>query len=270
MSIGIIKQTGTTNTTLLNGRKIRYIVIHYTAGTTSRAGSARNVADMFKRGAVGGSADFIVDDGTAVQYNPDPMNRYTWAVGGNRYNTKGGSLYGVVKNSNSISIEVCSTNRTNPKAYANDSAWTFTDAVVDQAVELTKYLMKVYGIDADHVIRHYDVTGKQCPGIIGWNADTVSEAKWQDFKSRIQDVGENPEELNMTIDELISKLTPEQARLIVEKANLSYDTVPEPAWSKREGYWKAATDTKIVDGTGPERPIRRDETIAILGRLGIF
>lgn len=266
----IIKHTGTTNTTPLRGRGIRYIVIHYTAGTTSRTGSARNVADMFKRGAVGGSADFIVDDGTAVQYNPDPLNRYTWAVGGNRYNTKGGSLYGVVKNSNSISIEVCSTNRTNPKAYANDPAWTFTDAVINQAVNLTKHLMKVYGIDAAHVIRHYDVTGKQCPGIVGWNADTGSEAKWQNFKRRIQDTVENPEEMDMTIDEFVSKLTTEQARLIVENANLSYDVVPEPEWSKREGYWKAATEAKVIDGTAAERPMRRDEVIAILGRLGIF
>ncbi|MGN1415255.1 MAG: SPOR domain-containing protein, partial [Oscillospiraceae bacterium] len=38
---------------------------------------------------------------------------------------------------------------------------------------------------ADHVIRHYDVTGKLCPGMIGWNADSGSEAEWEDFRKAI-------------------------------------------------------------------------------------
>ena len=45
--------------------------------------------------------------------------------------------------------------------------------------------MQKYGIDADHVIRHYDVNGKPCPGIIGWNAETGDESKWRDFHSMI-------------------------------------------------------------------------------------
>ena len=61
------------------------------------------------------------------------------------------------------------TNPTNPKA------WSFTTAAVERAVEQTKYLMELYRIDTAHVIRHYDVNGKQCPGIIGWNADTGNE-----------------------------------------------------------------------------------------------
>ena len=47
--------------------------------------------------------------------------------------------------------------------------------------------MKKYNIDANHVIRHYDVNGKPCPGIYGWNADTGSESKWKNFQSRISD-----------------------------------------------------------------------------------
>ena len=134
----------------------------------------------------GGSADFICDDATSVQYNPDPRNRYTWAVGGTKYpNSKGGSLYGKVTNKNSISVEVCSTSKTGKPLSANASGWSFTDAVIDQTVELTKYLMAEYGIDADHVIRHYDVTGKWCPGIFGWNKESGSEAAWQKFKARL-------------------------------------------------------------------------------------
>lgn len=118
------------------------------------------------------SADFSVDDGGAVQYNGDIRNRYTWHCGGGKYNTKGGAYYGKATNRNTIGIEVCSTNDTGKMTVANDSHWRFTDKVVSNLVELVKYLMAEYGIDAAHVIRHYDVNGKPCPGIIGWNEDT--------------------------------------------------------------------------------------------------
>ena len=68
---------------------------------------------------------------------------------------------------------------------ANDKPYSFSGAAVANAAELVRQLMAEYNIPADHVIRHYDVTGKPCPGIIGWNADSGSEAKWQAFKQAI-------------------------------------------------------------------------------------
>lgn len=185
MGINIQKRTSTTNTTAAAGRKILYIVEHYTAGVTSRAGSAINTADWFANPAAQASADFIVDDETIVQFNPDPANRYCWAVGGGHYGNSGGRLYGVAKNANTISIEICSTNDTGKMTNANDSHYSFTDKVVNKALELTKYLMEKYGIDADHVIRHYDVNGKPCPGIKGWNAESGDESKWKAFKAKL-------------------------------------------------------------------------------------
>jgi flagellum-specific peptidoglycan hydrolase FlgJ len=35
------------------------------------------------------------------------------------------------------------------------------------------------------VIRHYDVNGKPCPGVIGWNADSGSESQWDAFHESI-------------------------------------------------------------------------------------
>lgn len=186
MAISITSKTSTHNTTASKNRSILYLVIHYTAGTTSKKGSAANTASYFSTTENQASADFIVDDSTIVQYNPDPANRYCWHCGGNKYTTtKGGSLHGVAKNANSIGIEICSTNSTGTVKDANDSTWSFTDAAVAKAVELTKYLMEKYGIDAGHVIRHYDVTGKLCPGIIGWNADSGDESKWLAFKAQL-------------------------------------------------------------------------------------
>lgn len=193
--MNIIKKTGTHCTTAARNRKIEYIAIHYTAGVTSKKGAAINTAAWFLNSQAGGSADFIVDDVEFVQYNPDPKNRYCWAVGGNVSGTKGGKLRGKVTNYNSISIEICSSNNTAKMTAPNDSHYSFTPAVLKNAIELTKYLMKEYGIDADHVVRHYDVSGKLCPGIVGWNADSGNEIAWNNFKAQlVEPAAVNPNE----------------------------------------------------------------------------
>lgn len=194
--INITKKTSTHNTTASKGRKISYIVIHYTAGVSSKPGSAANTAKYFATTDRDASADFVVDDATIVQYNPDLKSRYCWAVGGAKNNTKGGRLYGIAKNTNCISIEICSTNSTGKMQSANSPTYSFTDAALKNALELTQYLMAEYGIDADHVIRHYDVNGKLCPGIIGWNAESGDESKWNAFKAQLS--GATPSKGNLT------------------------------------------------------------------------
>ena len=181
----ITNKFSTVHTTSKAGRSIDYIVIHYTAGVTSKAGSALSLAGYFATRPDDVSADFTVDDGAVVQYNPDIRNRYTWHCGGNKYNTKGGSLYRICKNSNSIGIEICCENSTGKMQDANDKSYSSSDAAVANAEWLVKKLMAEYNIPADHVVRHYDVTGKLCPGIVGWNLDSGSEAKWQAFKQAI-------------------------------------------------------------------------------------
>lgn len=183
-AMNIIMKTGT-HGMYVGAREIKYLVIHYTAGVTSKPGSARNTAAYFASPNAGGTADFIVDDSEMVQYNPDPKTRACWAVGGSKYNNKGGRLYGIANNKNCISIEICSTNKTGKMTSPNDSNYYFTDAAVNNAVALAKYLMQKYGIPADRVIRHYDVNGKPCPGIRGWNADSGDESAWFAFKKRL-------------------------------------------------------------------------------------
>jgi len=193
MGIDIKKELSSANTTACAGRAIEYIVIHYTAGTSSKKGNALANAQWFGNSAAQASADFVVDDETIYQVNPDIKNRYCWAVGGveNAHNSKAGAkLYGIAKNKNCISIEICSNNTSGKMTYANDPKYLFTDKELELAVELTKYLMQTYGISADHVIRHYDVNGKLCPGIYGWNAESGSEETWIWFKSRIRSTAE--------------------------------------------------------------------------------
>ena len=195
--LNITKITSTAKTTAYSGRKIQYIVIHYTAGVSSKPGSAANIARYFATSDKDASADFIVDDVTIVQYNPNPRIRYCWAVGGAKYGNKGGRLYGVAKNTNCVSIEICSTNSTGKMQSANSPTYSFTDAALKNALDLTKHLMAEYGIDAAHVIRHYDVNGKLCPGIIGWNAESGDESKWAAFKAQLTGGAAKPSEGNL-------------------------------------------------------------------------
>jgi N-acetylmuramoyl-L-alanine amidase CwlA len=173
------------------GRKIEYLVIHYTAGSTSKEGAAEQSRRVFlSRNA---SADFVVDDKTMLQVNPDPLKFYCWAVG------DGNGKYGVT-NKNAISIEICSnlTKGTTAKV-PNHDGWFFTDASINNAVELAKMIMRKYNIPLERVIRHYDASRKLCPGILGWNPGTVydavtgkptkdksTEEKWHAFKNRLQ------------------------------------------------------------------------------------
>lgn len=163
MGLNIRQRTSTANTSVKYNRPIEYLVIHYTAGGTSRSGTAWNTAYMFAHNTRPASADFIVDDTDIVQYNGDIKNRYTYAVGGKlQDNPGGGKFYGKCKNYNSISIEICSSNRTGNMRFPNTKDWYFTDAALNNAIKLAQYLMEKYNIPANHLIRHYDVNQKLC------------------------------------------------------------------------------------------------------------
>lgn len=163
-------------------RQLKYIVIHYTAGGSSKTGAAMNTRNVFLQRPA--SADFIVDDGTIVQINPDIRNYYCWAVGDKRNPyTGGGTLNGIASNRNTINIEICSTLVKGTSASAaNHDGWTFNKPAVDNAIALTRYLMSAYNISRQNVIRHYDVTGKLCPGIPGWNNGPLFSTKGEQLR----------------------------------------------------------------------------------------
>lgn len=180
-------------------RAIKYLAIHFTAGSNSKKGRARSTKHVFEGRKA--SADFCVDDVEMVQFNPDLKNYYCWAVGDKRYGNKGGRLYGVAKNSNTISIEVCSTctpATTQAVSVDNHKGWSFTPQVLDNAVKLSKILMAKFNIPLERVVRHYDISGKLCPGIYGWNDEPVKDIsgkktgevnnsnEWVKFKSRLK------------------------------------------------------------------------------------
>lgn len=145
------------------GRK--WIVIHYTGGKNDTAMANSN---YFKNANRGASAHYFVDETTVVQVVKDEDT--SWAVGRN-YGSN--NLFGKCTNSNSISIEMCSTDG------------KISTATYKNTVELTKSLMKKYGIDASRVVRHWDVCSKCCPGWNGWGANGCDTSIWNQFKKDI-------------------------------------------------------------------------------------
>ena len=184
--------------TKCKGRPIKYLAIHFTAGSSSIGGRAMNVKRTFETSQA--SADFCVDDRDVVQFNPDIKNYYCWAVGDAKKQTTGGAQFnGIATNSNTISIEICSSCKYGYSlAVPNHEGWYFTEEVIDNAVKLTKLLMQQYGIPIGRVVRHYDITGKLCPALVGWNDGYVMSSdgkkkirnnnseQWKAFKARLK------------------------------------------------------------------------------------
>ena len=154
-----------------NASQIRYLVYHYTGNDGDRAA---NNAKYFQNNIVKASAHYFVDDTTVWRSVPDL--KVAWSVGGSKYanadKTGGGTMYGVITNTNSLSIEMCDTIR--------NGVYQASEATLANAAALGRALMEKYGIPIENVYRHFDVTGKHCPSYL------VSAQKWAEFKKRLE------------------------------------------------------------------------------------
>ena len=143
---------------------INYIVLHYTAGNGDT--DEQNGNYFAGRDTNDTSAHYFVDEDSITQSVSDLACAFH--CGGTTYK------HPECRNDNAIGIEMCS----DKDASGN---YIITEDTVNNAVELTKYLMRLYSIKTDHVLRHYDVTGKSCPA--PW---VTNESLWLDFKKRLE------------------------------------------------------------------------------------
>lgn len=122
-------------------KKIDGVVIHYVGnpGTTARAN--RNYFESLSAGTdqVYASAHFVVGlEGEVIQCIP--LTEIAYASNS--------------RNEDTVSIEVCHP----------DADGAFSRVTYDRVVELTAWLCESFHLDPEaDVIRHYDVTGKECP-----------------------------------------------------------------------------------------------------------
>ena len=142
------------------GQKIKsldYIVIHYLANPRTTAQENHDYFESLKDlQNVSMSANYVVGlEGEIIHCIPDDEVAYA----SNKMN------------SYSISIENCHP----------DETGRFTQATYDSLVHLTAYLSERYGIDREHIIRHHDVTGKDCPKIF-----VDYPEMWEKFKDDVE------------------------------------------------------------------------------------
>ena len=173
---------------------VRYIVMHYTA---NNGDTAKNNCDYYHRvGGLQASAHYFVDEHGVMQSVRESDT--AWHCGARAY------WHPECRNDNSIGIEMCSRKRA-------DGSYYIKPDTVANAAALAKDIMQRYGIDTDHVLRHYDVTGKRCP--MPWVDDPE---QWVAFKDM---------------------LTPENTTTVEEDDDMAtrYNTVAElPAWAQEE------------------------------------
>lgn len=149
--------------------RIKYIVIHYVGAL----GGARANCQWYAGADRGASAHYFVDfDGSIWQSVED--RDIAWHCGAKTYR------HPECRNANSIGIEMCVRNKGSQADTSHD--WYFEGATVSAAIQLTRELMDKYHVPADHVIRHYDVTGKICPNPYVYNTTAHT---WDAFKAAI-------------------------------------------------------------------------------------
>ena len=184
---------------------IKYIIIHYTANDGDHD---EGNATYFKNNVVQASAHYFVDDDSITQTVPD--NYVAWAVGGAMWRdcstTGGGKMYGVITNTNSLSVEMCDT--------VKDGSVMATEATMKNTADLVKDLMKKYNVDIDHVYRHFDVNGKHCPKYL------MSPSAWATFKERLVD---KPMETYNTLAE-VPDWAKETVKKLIAHGSLKGDT----------------------------------------------
>jgi N-acetylmuramoyl-L-alanine amidase CwlA len=239
--VNIQKKLTPYNYTPMNNRQILYIVIHY-VGAVSKA---KNNVDYLARERLNASAHYFVDE-KEIWQSVDDKNR-SWHCGGGLQGKNGHTFHSICTNSNSIGIEMCCKK-------TQSGEWYFEEETVNNTVDLVKMLMHKHHIPIERVIRHFDVTGKNCP------APYIDEKEWKQFKDKIL---ANKGDLSMTQYEELKKeievLKSENEALkdIIGSVYKTVDEIPD--------YYKSTIkpliDKGAIKGTG-ENNLNLPEIIA--------
>lgn len=117
--------------------------------------------------------------------------------------------------------------------------------------------------DKQNMVVHRWTANKACPGDFLYNLHPK-------IANAVNEILEGKEEEKMDVEKLLKQLTPEMCYGILTEAMNYADTMLEPVWSRTDGHWAKATEKGIINGEGPERPMKRDEVVTILGRLNLL
>lgn len=158
--MNIVKNITNRNRTIASNRLIQYIVIHYVGAVSSAKANSNYFKDTYR----GASAHYFVDENEIYQVVEE--KDIAWHCGASTYKHK------YCRNTNSIGIEMC--------CFSNNGKIDISENVIIKTIELTKELMKTYNIPLENVLRHFDVTGKNCPAPMVENV-----SRWSNFKQKL-------------------------------------------------------------------------------------
>lgn len=222
-----------------NPKKNEYIVIHYVGAVST----AKNNADYFRSINRGASAHYFVDEKDIYQVVRDEDS--AWHCGASKY-------YCGCRNKNSLSIEMC--------CYMNKGKLDIKEEVVNKAIQLTKELMNTYNIPVENVVRHYDVTHKNCP------APFVEDNKrWVQFKKDLVSSVHTCENTSKTNEEIAIEAinglwgNGEARKQKLTKAGYDYTTIQNIVNNLLNPYSKKSVTQlaeEVIDGkwgNGSER-----------------
>ena len=125
-------------------------------------------------------------------------------------------------------------------SYKDNNGYHIAQETEDRAILLIRELMKKHNISAENVVRHYDVTHKNCP------APWVEEAAWQEFKRKLTEKQTKSKEVfELTIDVKGAEVT-------VEAVN-----VDEVNFIRLRDLPKLAPELKVEYDEVAKRPLIR-------------
>lgn len=141
---------------------IKGIVVHYTANPGTTAKQNRDYFEGLKDShQTKASSHFVIGiEGEIIQCIPSSEISYASNE----------------RNSDTLSIECCHP----------DETGKFTDKTYNSLVAMCAWLCGEFDIKIDNIIRHYDVTGKNCPKYYVEN-----EREWEKFKKDVGNYIEN-------------------------------------------------------------------------------
>ncbi len=165
--------------------KIEWIVIHYT-GSRRIQGRASQIAKSSKGWKSQKSTHYFVGDDGVFQTVED--SRRAYHCGPYSEDNKCAAC-----NNNSIGVDLVEHKRASWSGDVNDRDWYFTAETLRNGAELVAMLADKYNIHDDHIIRHFDITGKWCPRpFVGDDVNevtkTTGECNWVSFRLLVHEL----------------------------------------------------------------------------------
>ncbi len=239
----------TTNCTVASSRAVKYIVMHYTGNSKDTAVAN---AKYFCNNKLSSSAHYFVDDSTI--YQSVALKDRAWHCGASTY------YHDECRNANSIGIEMCCT----------AGNYKVSDTTIENAAYLAAAVAEYLGISADevdtYIVRHYDVTHKDCPS--QWVTDSSG---FTAFKTKVKAIlsgtAAGSEELTMAqYDELNERVSALENKMIYNYIDTNMPEWARPTVQKLVGAGILQGDENGELGLTDEML----RMLVVLDRTGIF